>query len=501
MANSTPTVIVAGLGPGDPDNLTLGALRALESGVPITLRTENHPIVPFLVSRGITFTTFDDLYDRYVSYDDLYPAMARSVVATALKEGAVVFAVPGHPALLEQSVACVIEQAGRSGVGVRMIGGLSFLDSTLSAVASLQPGPGLTVLLADGESWPRVNGHTLIIAQVTSRKMARRTKMRLLADYGPGHRVYHVDSAGAGDVQTVSEVEIAALDRKTYGPLTTLVVPPLPGPDHDTLTADSFLRARSVVSRLRGPGGCPWDREQTPKSLRPYVIEEAHEVVAAIDSGNGRELCIELGDLMLQVFLLAEIAREQDRFSLGDVMESLSQKLIRRHPHVFGGPPTDNAGQVLRQWEEIKTEERGTNRGRFAGLPRSLPALLQACRVQEKASRVGFDWDRPEPVFEKVKEELAEVTEAYQAADADRIQEEVGDLLFAIVNLSRFLDIEPEMALRSAVAKFVARFEKMELLAGTQGKDLATMNLAEMDRLWEFCKRQESPDHPMRHKP
>jgi MazG family protein len=250
-------------------------------------------------------------------------------------------------------------------------------------------------------------------------------------------------------------------------------------------------RLLAIMARLRGPDGCPWDREQTLASLRPYVLEETYEVLEAIDAGDPREHCEELGDLLLQVVFQARLAEEAGQFSFEDVAEAISNKLISRHPHVFGSAEVKDADGVLRQWAELKRKEkeaRGGGRSVLEGVPREMPALARADRLTEKASRIGFDWPDPSGARAKVDEELHELDQAIASGDHEEIEHELGDALFALANLSRKLDIPPEEALRGAVRRFVDRFEHVERGLAGAGVPHGAATLEQMDELWNEAK-------------
>ncbi|HET7704452.1 MAG TPA: nucleoside triphosphate pyrophosphohydrolase [Thermoanaerobaculia bacterium] len=254
-------------------------------------------------------------------------------------------------------------------------------------------------------------------------------------------------------------------------------------------TFDDLVR---LMTRLRGPEGCPWDREQSLSDLKPFVIEEAYEVVDAIDRDDRRSLLEEVGDLLLEAVFIAEITREEKSFDIYDSITAIHDKLVRRHPHVFGDVEAGDAEQVLVNWEKLKNEERkAENKSVLAGVPQSLPALLKASRLTEKAARVGFDWRRTEDVFDKIDEELAELREAVTGADTASVEEEVGDLLFTIANIARKLEINPEEALQSTNRKFMRRFESMETAVRATGRNLDELSLEEMDRLWDDAKSAE----------
>lgn len=258
---------------------------------------------------------------------------------------------------------------------------------------------------------------------------------------------------------------------------------------------DPYRRLVEVMARLRAEDGCPWDRQQTHESLRSYLIEEAYEVLETIDHGRHDELCGELGDVLLQIAFHAQIAAEAGRFTMDDVCRAIVAKLIHRHPHVFGEARVENAAEVLTNWEKLKREEKGEEAAAHSvvdGVPAHLPALLRAQRIQARAARVGFDWDRIQGPLDKVQEEFAELRTDWERGDHAKVEEELGDLLFSLVNVSRFLKANPEDALRQAAAKFERRFRAVEQAFREQGRELSSATLVEMDEVWERVKGLES---------
>jgi tetrapyrrole methylase family protein/MazG family protein len=247
------------------------------------------------------------------------------------------------------------------------------------------------------------------------------------------------------------------------------------------------------MARLRRPGGCPWDREQTPETLKPYLIEEAYEVLEALEAGDPRALKEELGDLLLQIVFHAEIAAEAGEFTINDVVQGLIDKLVRRHPHVFGNLKVKDANEVVQNWSRIKAREKEEagkeDRSILAGLPKSAPALIQAQRLGEKASRVGFDWSFPQEVLKKVREEVDELEEALTGKDPVRQEEELGDLLLALTSLARRLDLNAEMALRKAIARFADRFRYIEEQVAATGQDIHHVSLQDLEALWQEAKK------------
>jgi len=254
----------------------------------------------------------------------------------------------------------------------------------------------------------------------------------------------------------------------------------------------SFDELVQLMTRLRGPDGCPWDRKQTLPSLKPFIIEESYEVVDAIDRDDRLDLCEELGDFLLQAVFVAEITREEGSFDIYDSVTAIHDKLVRRHPHVFADVEAHDAEQVLVNWEKLKNEERkAENKSVLAGVPQSLPALLKASRLTEKAARVGFDWRRTSDVFSKLSEEIAELHVAIDSGDESNVHEEIGDLLFTIANIARKLNVNAEEALQSTNRKFRRRFESMEASVRADGRNLDQLTLEEMDSLWDEAKAAE----------
>jgi tetrapyrrole methylase family protein/MazG family protein len=252
--------------------------------------------------------------------------------------------------------------------------------------------------------------------------------------------------------------------------------------------SNAFRELIRIVEKLRGPGGCPWDREQTHMSMKPYLLEETYEVIETIDEGDGANLAEELGDLLLQIVFHARIAEENGRFAMNDVLKAINAKLVRRHPHVFGDADIRTSEEQTRHWELLKKEEGKASA--MDGVPVSAPALLKAWRVQQKAAAVGFDWEKTDQVWDKVREEVSEFGEAMRLNDKAQMEEEFGDLLFALVNLSRFIHVNPEDAARRAADKFIRRFRRLEQAFNDRGLALRESTLEEMDKVWNRIKHE-----------
>lgn len=252
-----------------------------------------------------------------------------------------------------------------------------------------------------------------------------------------------------------------------------------------------FDKLVKIMEALRGEDGCPWDREQTRQSLKPFLIEEAYELLEAIEEDDPAKIKEELGDLLFQIVFHARIAEERGEFDIRDVIEAISGKMVSRHPHVFGGKRLRTADEVLDGWEEHKRQEGKLKESILEGIPGNLPSLLKAHRVQDRVSRVGFDWEKAEDVVKKVESELDEFKSALKGGDEGEVEEEFGDVLFTLVNLSRFVDINPEEALRKTISRFIRRFSYIETSAKREGRALADYTLEEMDHLWEEAKKAE----------
>jgi tetrapyrrole methylase family protein/MazG family protein len=389
----------------------------------------------------------------------------------------------------EATVGLIRAQADLEGLPVRLAPGVSFVEPVLAAL-KVDALPGLQLADAlDLAARHHPSFHPdapALVAQLYSPVIAGDVKLTLMNQYPDDHQVALVHAVGTAGEQ-IEWLPLFEVDRsQNIAHLTALYVPALPQPS-------AFESLQDIVAHLRAPEGCPWDREQTHQSLRANLLEETYEVLEAIDADDAKGMREEFGDLLLQVVLQSQIALEAGEFTVAEVIAGLRAKLIRRHPHVFGDVKVNSVGQVLENWEKLKAVERGgaakADKGALGSLPAGLPALLQAATYQRRAARVGFDWPDVTGVTAKVNEEIAEVQAS--AAPAER-EEEMGDLLFAVVNWARRLDVDPESALRRSNAKFVRRFSTMEAAARRQGRPLAEMNLAELDALWEASKSAEA---------
>ncbi len=481
-----PGITLLGLGPGNPDQLTREAWEILQAADELWLRTSLHPALePFLGNKSLR--SFDDLYSNGETFEQVYAAITEKVLELGRRPQGVVYAVPGHPFVAEATCRSIASQARDQGLELRLVEGLSFLEPTFSALG-IDPYPRLSLFDAMELSTLHVPAFPpdtpVLVAQLYSRLIAAEVKMTLNAVYPDDHPVKLVHAAGTRDL-LVEDLQLYEIDRSEHiGILTSLFVPVLE-------SGGSFESFQEIVAHLRAPDGCPWDREQTHLSLRTHLLEEAYEALAAIDSEDVEGMREELGDLLLQIVLHAQIAAEAGEFNVNEVIRHIYQKILRRHPHVFGETRLQDVKGVLQNWERLKEQERNEkkeSRGLLDGVPLAFPALSQAQEYQDRAARVGFDWPEIEGVLDKIAEEVQEIK---AASNGEQLEDELGDLFFVLVNLARWKRIDAESALRAANKKFKRRFGHVEQGARQRNLSLSDMSLEQMDELWDQAKAME----------
>ncbi len=481
-----PRIRIIGLGPGDPALLTRRAWDALSQSDEVHFRTGMHPIARALPA-AVQVNTFDDLYETHADFASTYRAIVEHVMDLGRRPDGVTYAVPGDPGVGESTTAELRRAAAGEGIPIEIVPGISFVEPCL-ALVGWDALDGLSLAdaldLAASHHPPFSPDRPALIGQLYSAMVAADVKLTLMNQYPDDHPVTLIHAAGTPEAITET-CPLHEIDRSpSIGNTTSLFVPPLPRPS----ALETF---QETVAHLRAPDGCPWDREQTPLSLRPHLLEEAYEALQALDAEDADSLREELGDLLLQIVLQAQIATEGGEFTMADVIAGIDAKIVRRHLHVFGDLRLAGVDQVLHNWEVLKAEERHENReghGVLGGVPVGLPALAQALEVQDRVARVGFDWPDLDGVLAKIAEELEEVQEA---PDDEAREAEVGDLLFAVVNYARWLRVDPEAALRQTNRRFRARFAAIESRAGAAGQRLSELSLRELDDLWESAKREE----------
>lgn len=481
------TLTIVGLGPGDIEDLTRKAWRVLKQARKVYLRTAQHGCVPCLPQAETTYQSFDDVYETVEKFEEVYATIVQRLLEAAKMED-VVYAVPGDPLVGESTVQRLLAAAPEAGIAVEIVSGLSFVEPVLrllgtDALDGLQILDALDVAVMHH---PPINpDYPALLGQVYSREVASNVKLTLMNQYPDDFEVNLIHAAGTGEavVETLPLYEIDRSARIAH--LTSLYLPALG-------EMSSFEQFQEIIAHLRAPEGCPWDRKQTHLSLRQYLLEEAYEVLDAIDREDPQALAEELGDLLLQIVLHTQIAVDEGEFYMSDVLRHINRKMIRRHPHVWGSVKVHgDADQVVTNWEALKRAEKASNgkghESLLDSIPRSLPALLRAYQFQARAAKVNFDWERVEDVTAKVREELDELA---AAKDDEERFEEMGDLLFVLVNWARWLGVEPETALRAANDKFYRRFSYIEQEIARQGRQMTDCTLAELDALWDVAKVQ-----------
>lgn len=488
MTGRLPRVVVVGLGPGGDDHVTAETLATIERIPHRFLRTSVHPsahLVPDAES-------FDDLYEQADRFEHVYAGIAERLVAAATEHGEVLYAVPGSPLVLERSVRIL---SGDDLIEVELVPALSFLDLVWARLAIDPVEAGVRVIdghefgtAAAGQSGPLLVAHTHANWVLSDIKLSIDDPGGDL-DSAP---VVLLRGLGTPDEEVV-ETTWAEMDHTIEADhLTSLYIPALA-----VAAGEGYVRFHQLARTLREQ--CPWDIEQTHHSLVPFLIEETYELVDAIQALDPGEpatddhLIEELGDLLYQIEFHATIAEQEGRFTIADVTAGIHDKLVRRHPHVFGDASgnrveVEDTAEVLSNWDAIKRAEKNRT-STFDGVPGSLPSLAYAHQLQRKAAKVGFDWPDVDGALPKIAEEAAELAGAAASGDAPAVADELGDLLFAVVNVSRHLHVDPESALRAAANKFRARFERVEAIAAERGLDLRQADLATLDGLWDDVKR------------
>ncbi len=479
-------ITVIGLGPGSKEFLTMGVLEKLKTGNNIVLRTEKHPVVDYLNEIDIRYTSFDNLYEEMESFDKVYSTIADRLL-TMVEEKDVIYAVPGSPFVAEYSVQILQKKAEERSIEVDFISGASFLEAILHTL-KIDPVNGLQVLdglrLDEQVLDPQKN---TIITQVYDKMIASEVKIRLMDYFHDEQPIVIIKGAGIPSIERIENIKLYELDHIEWiDHLTSVYIPKV---DKTNVKYYNMNNLINIMEKLRYKDGCPWDRKQTHNSLKPYLIEEAYEVLEALETNDMELLEEELGDLLLQIVFHAQLATESNIFNMSDVTTGICKKLIYRHPHVFKDVKADSEASALASWETMKKKEKDekTYTEGLKRIPKQLPALMKSYKIQGKAANIGFDWDHVEGAIDKVKEELDELLEVY-LVDKDKATEELGDLLFAVVNVSRFLKIQPEFALNKTIEKFINRFEFIEKSAKKEGKDMEALSLEEMDEYWNLAK-------------
>ena len=479
---------IVGLGPGAKEALTIGTIMELENNKNVFLRTEKHPTVDYLREKNINFNTYDDVYNTMESFDEVYENIANDLIKKHDELGDLIYAVPGHPLVAERSVFNLVDLCKKNDIEYKVIPAVSFIDAMMESLM-IDPIEGLKVIDAFD-----INNQILdkrigtVITQVYNPLIASEVKLRLLEQYNDDTEIFYVRAAGIQGEESIRKIPMFELDmQEDIDYLTSIYIP------KDLNNKKDFNDLLDIIEILRGENGCPWDREQTHESLEKALIEEGYEVIDAIEQQDDDSLIEELGDVLLQVVFHASIGKEDGYFDISDVIKGICDKMISRHPHVFGdNKALESSNQVLEKWDQLKKKEKGydTISEEMKGLTKGLPALLRAHKIQNKAKRVGFDFEDVNCAINKLNEEINEVLDVYKTENKAKIKDEVGDLLFSCVNVARLLDIDEEIALNSTIDKFIKRFSYIEECAKNKGISLNDLTLEDMNNLWEESKNR-----------
>lgn len=485
------TITVLGLGAGDLEQLPLGVYKTLLKAQRLYVRTAEHPVLQELKDEGISYESFDAVYEKHDAFEAVYKEIVETLI-TLSQSGPLFYAVPGHPLVAEQTVQWLVDAEKEGRIQLEIVGGQSFLDPIFNALR-IDPIEGFQLL--DGTMFKRddvqMSQHVLI-AQVYDAYSASEVKLTLMEKYPEDYPVTIVTAAGSSG-EVLRTVPLYELDRAAeLNNLTTVYVPPANNREERLKEWSTF---REIIAKLRAPDGCPWDREQTHETLKKYLIEEVHEFLQAVNDQDDDGMIEELGDVLLQVFLHAQIGEDEGYFSLEDVLESVSSKMIRRHPHVFGDVEVENSEDVLRNWQQLKSAEKGNDKTRILdGQERSESSLLTSYNFQKAAARVGFDWPEAEGAWLKFEEEWEEFRHEILSGSATSQLDELGDVLFTIVNVARFYGLSPEEAMMHANRKFKTRFHYVEDSV-TKGKgEFSAYTLDELEEFWQQAKQAKGDE-------
>lgn len=481
-------ITIMGLGASDYEQLPIGIYKKLKEAKKVFVRTMEHPVLRVLQDEGIQFESFDHVYEKHDTFQPVYQEIVEHLLEAAQSEP-IVYAVPGHPLVAEQTVQLLIEAEREGKVQLAIEGGQSFLDPIFAAL-KIDPIEGFQLLDGTNFSIHDVNMRShVLIAQVYDQFSASEVKLTLMEKYRDDYPITVVTGAGSSN-ELIKTIPLYELDQAMeLNNLTTIYVPPVKS--HLDALKD-WTTFRNIIATLRGPNGCPWDRKQTHESLKKYLIEETHEFLAAVDEKDDFGMVEELGDILLQVFLHAQIGEDEGYFNLEEVLESISEKMIRRHPHVFGDLSVKDADEVVLNWEEIKKQEKGEQKeSLLKGEYRPNSSLQTSYNYQKKAAAVGFDWPDANGALSKFNEEWKEFREELEKGNNESIMDEFGDVLFTLVNIARFYNISPEEAMVHANEKFARRFRFVEEQVRKSGKTFQDFTLEQLDEFWNEAKHLE----------
>lgn len=482
------TITILGLGAGDLAQLPLGVYRKLQQTKISYARTVDHPVIAQLIKEGMTFQSFDAIYEKHEQFEPVYEEIV-AILLQEVQKDSIVYVVPGHPLVAEMTVQLLIKAQAEGKVCLQIEGGQSFLDPIFTAL-KIDPIEGFQLLDGTALSVHDVNmTQHILIAQVYDAFSASDVKLQLLEKYDADHLVTIVTAAGSEQEQ-LQIVPLHEIDQvTTINNLTTLYVPPV---TRYAERAKDWRTFREIISVLRGPNGCPWDQEQTHESLKKYLLEEVHEYLQAVDEQDDFAMVEELGDVLLQVFLNAQIGEDMGYFTLEEVLESVTHKMLRRHPHVFSDVEVHSVEEVMEHWQSIKEQEKSTTQESILDNQyRATSSLETSYNYQKAVAKQGFTWDDVSGAWSKFNEELAEFKAEARYGTSQTQTDELGDVLFTLVNIARFYKVSPEEAMQYANAKFARRFRHVEACVANANKTIATSTAEELEQYWQEAKQEE----------
>lgn len=475
-------ITVVGIGPGDVNLLTLEAYEKLNESTKLIFKTAQHPVYDYFESKGKALENLDRFYDECADFDSLNSEI-KMYLEKQSEKGNIIYCVLGNPS---EDDEIAIEWLNE-GADIDIISGISYVSYAGNYV-EMDPNLPMIVNNIFDLSKHRIDIHSNHFITNAYDSMLISDMVWLLSELlGDEYEIYLLNKVGIKSEISVMKIRLMELlERDDYDHQTIIFIPGIQkGKRYD------LGDLCKIVETLRSENGCPWDLEQTHESIKNNLLEEAYEVIEAINNDDFDNFEEELGDVLFQIIFHSQLADEEGYFNIGEVINKISLKMIYRHPHVFSENSKIDTENVLEQWENLKDIEKGVKNytERLLNVPKVLPSLLKSYKIQKKASKIGFDWENINGPIDKMKEELDEVIEAINHKTEKDILEEIGDLLFSIVNVSRFLDINPEMALNNSVDKFIERFEFIENKSLELNRNLEDMTLEEMDMYWEESKK------------
>lgn len=483
-------ITVVGLGAGDFDQLPMGVYKTIKNATKLYVRTLDHPVISELAKEDVTFISFDEVYEKHGSFLPVYEEITQTLIE-ASKEEDIIYAVPGHPLVAEMTIQLLVAAEKNKEIELSIEGGQSFLDAIFGALR-IDPIDGFQ--LVDGSTFSihhvNMNNH-LLIAQVYDQMSASNVKLTLMEKYPDEYPVTIVTAAGSSE-EILKTVPLYELDHVAeINNLTTVYVAPV---ENSQEALKEFSTLREIMAKLRGPNGCEWDKAQTHESLKRYLLEETHEALQAVDEGDIDHIIEEFGDLLMIIFMNAQIGEDDGLFNLEDMIESINKKMMRRHPHVFGDVQVSSVEEINANWERIKKEEHGedaSDESVLKGEYRAESAIQTSYNYQRKAAKLSFEWATNEQFWSKAEEEWAEFKSAIESGTKEQQLDEFGDVLTTLINLARHYKISAEEAMIHANAKFARRFQFVEQQVKNHNKQFEDFTLTELNEFWKQAKLTE----------